>query len=73
MKEKYLKNVGKELIKLREENNLSVPELALKTRIPTSTIYRYEAGMGIKLDKLADLIKPYKIDLYIFFERMSAK
>lgn len=68
MKEKYLKNVGKELIKLREENNLSVPELSYKTRIPTSTIYRYENGMGIKLDKLADLIKPYKIDLYIFLK-----
>lgn len=73
MKEQFIKRVGKELTKVRNENNLSVPELALKSGIPTSTIYRYEAGLGIKLDKLADILKPMKINLTIFFERVGAK
>jgi transcriptional regulator with XRE-family HTH domain len=74
MKESFIKAVANELKIIRIENNDLQEDLARKTGIATSTISRYETGInGMDINKLEELLKPYNINLYIFFNRVLAK
>ncbi|HIQ91045.1 MAG TPA: helix-turn-helix transcriptional regulator [Candidatus Coprosoma intestinipullorum] len=68
------KVVGKELMLLRKEKDLSNAELANKTKIAPSTISRYEKGNdAMNLDIIAKMINGCDFDISIFFERCIAK
>lgn len=74
MKADFLKIVGSELKIVRIENGDSQEELAIKTGVATSTISKYEIGLkDMNLSKIEQLLKPYNIDLFIFFNRVLAK
>lgn len=74
MKESFIKAVANELKIIRIENDDLQEDLARKTGIATSTISRYETGVnGMDINKLEELLKPYNINLYIFFNRVLAK
>ena len=74
MKESFIKAVANELKIIRIENNDLQEDLARKTGIATSTISRYETGInGMDINKLEELLKPYNVSLYIFFNRVLAK
>ena len=74
MKADFLKIVGSELKIVRIENGDSQEELAIKTGVATSTISKYEIGLKVmNLSKIEQLLKPYNIDLFIFFNRVLAK
>ena len=74
MKESFIKAVANELKIIRIENDDLQEDLARKTGIATSTISRYETGInGMDINKLEELLKPYNINLYIFFNRVLAK
>lgn len=74
MKEEFLKAVSSELKILRIENGDSQEELALKSKIATSTISKYETGKDdMSLYKIEQMLKPYNYTLSIFFTRVLAK
>ena len=74
MKADFLKIVGSELKIVRIENGDSQEGLAIKTGVATSTISKYEFGLkDMNLSKIEQLLKPYNIDLFIFFNRVLAK
>lgn len=74
MKESFIKAVANELKIIRIENDDLQEDLARKTGIATSTISRYETGVnGMDINKLEELLKPYNVNLYIFFNRVLAK
>ena len=74
MKEEFLKAVSSELKIIRFENGDSQEELALKSKIATSTISKYEAGKDdMSLYKIEQILKPYNYTLSIFFARVIAK
>lgn len=68
------KIVGKELMLLRKDKNISNIELAEKTKTATSTISRYEQGKNnMNLDVIVKLVNGCGEDICIFFERCIAK
>lgn len=74
MKEEFLKAVSSELKIIRIENGDSQEELALKSKIATSTISKYETGKDdMSLYKIEQMLKPYNCTLSIFFTRVLAK
>ena len=74
MKEEFIKAIATELKILRLENSDLQEDLANKSNVATSTISKYEAGdKTMKINKIEQIIKPYGIDLYIFFNRILAK
>lgn len=74
MKEKFLKAISSELRLLRIENDDLQEDLARKSGVAASTISKYEAGdQNINIIKLEQIIKPYNLNLYIFFTRVLAK
>ena len=74
MKEEFIKKVSMELKIIRLEHNDKQEELSAKSGIASSTISRYEAGKeNMNLSKIEEILKPYNIDLYIFFNRVLAK
>lgn len=74
MKENFLKKVSAELKIIRIENDDLQEDLALKSGVAASTISKYEAGeKNMNLLKIEQILKPYNIDLYVFFERIFAK
>lgn len=74
MKEEFLRKVSAELKILRIEHNDFQEDLAEKSGVAASTISKYEAGeKNMNLLKIEQILKPYNIDLYIFFERILAK
>ena len=74
MKEDFLKKVSAELKIARIENGDLQEDLAVKSGVAASTISKYEAGeKNMNLLKIEQILKPYDIDLYIFFERILAK
>lgn len=74
MKEEFLKAVSSELKIIRIENGDSQEELALKSKIATSTISKYETGKDdMSLYKIEQMLKPYNYTLSIFFTRVLAK
>lgn len=74
MKEGFIKLASNELKIIRIEHGDLQEDLARKSKVATSTISKYEVGTpNMRLSKIAQILKPYKIDLYIFFERILAK
>lgn len=74
MKEQFLKSVASELKILRIEHNISQEELSEKTGVAASTISKYETGeKDMNLLKIEQILKPYKMNLSIFFARIIAK
>lgn len=73
-KTQFLKLVSSELKILRIENSDLQEELARKSGVAPSTISKYEQGScSMNMDKIEQIIKPYGLDLSIFFERVLAK
>lgn len=74
MKEDFIQATALELKLLRIENNDLQEELAIKSSVAMSTISKYEKGCkNMNLKKIQQIIKPYNIDLFIFFNRILAK
>lgn len=74
MKDDFIKLVSSELKIVRIENGDLQEELSKKSRVAASTISKYEDGTyNMKLDKIEQIIKPYDMDLSIFFGRILAK
>lgn len=74
MKMDFLKAVSSELKIIRIEHNDLQEELATKSGVAASTISKYEAGdKNISITKIEEMLKPYNINLYIFFSRILAK
>lgn len=68
------KIVGKELMLLRKEKDLSNIKLSEKIKVAPSTISRYEKGEdAMNLDIIAKMINGCDTDISIFFERCIAK
>lgn len=68
------KLIGKELMLLRKDRELTSEELASLSNISTSTISRYENGAGaMSLDILIKLIISLDSDVFIFFKNAFAK
>lgn len=74
MKETFLRAISSELKIIRIENNDLQEDLAEKSGVAASTISKYEAGeKNMNIFKIEQILKPYNIDLYIFFNRILAK
>lgn len=74
MNETFRQLIADKLRLIRIEKKDRIEDLALKTGIAPSTISRYESGKyDMTIDKLEQLLKPYNISLYIFFENINAK
>ena len=60
--------IGKELKKLRIENDYTQLDVSVKSGINIGTVVRYEQGTVVaRLDKLSEILKIYNINLNIFF------
>lgn len=74
MKETFLKAISSELKIIRIENNDLQEDLAEKSGVAMSTISKYENGeQNMNIYKIEQILKPYNISLYIFFNRIIAK
>ena len=74
MKEDFLKLVSTELRLIRVEHGDYQEDLATKSGVAASTISKYESGdKNMKLSKIEQIIKPYGLELNIFFNRVIAK
>lgn len=74
MKNDFLKAVSSELKIIRIENNDLQEDLSEKSGVAMSTISRYESQeRNMNIDKIEQILRPYGIDLYIFFNRILAK
>ncbi len=74
MKDNFIKAVSAELKILRIENHDLQEDLAIKSGVAMSTISKYETGdNNMNIEKIEQIIKPYGINLYIFFSRILAK
>lgn len=74
MKEEFLKSVSSELKIIRIEHNDLQDDLSSKSGVAASTISKYESGTNdMNIAKIEQIIKPYGLNLYIFFERILAK
>lgn len=74
MDDSFRQLIADKLRLIRLERKDRIEDLALKSGIAPSTISRYESGKyDMTIDKLEQLLKPYNIDLYIFFEDINAK
>lgn len=65
--------VGKQLMLIRKDANLTIEELAEKTKLATSTISRYENGGNMNLENIDIILKSCNCDTYIFFSKCIAK
>lgn len=74
MKEEFLKKVSLELKIIRLEHNDKQADLSKKSSVAMSTISKYEGGTkNMNLNKIEEILKPYGINLNIFFNRILAK
>ena len=74
MKETMKKAIADKLRMIRLEKHDMIEDLALKSGVASSTISKYEQGISdMSLNKLEQILKPYNISLYIFFENILAK
>ena len=74
MKKEFLKKSALELKFIRLENNDTQEDLSHKSKVAMSTISKYEDGTkNMNLNKIEQILKPYGINLYIFFDRVLAK
>ena len=74
MKENFVKTVSLELKFVRLEHGDSQESLAKKSGVAMSTISRYENGeKNMDIYKIEEILKPYNMSLFIFFNRVLAK
>lgn len=74
MKETMKKAIADKLRMIRLQKHDRIEDLALKSGVASSTISKYEQGISdMSLNKLEQILKPYNISLYIFFENILAK
>ena len=74
MKEEFKECVSAKLRGLRAERNLKQSEVAEKANIDVMTITRYENNsVSMQLDMIEKIINVYGLDLFIFFNSISAK
>ncbi len=74
MKSDFLKAVSSELKIIRIEHNDLQEELSNKSGVAMSTISKYETGgENMNINKIEQILKPYNISLFIFFNRILAK
>ena len=74
MKETMKKAIADKLRMIRLEKHDRIEDLSLKSGVASSTISKYEQGISdMSLNKLEQILKPYNISLYIFFENILAK
>lgn len=74
MKEELKIIVGKQLMLIRKEADLSIEELANKTKLATSTISRYENGKhNMNIDVIYKIVNGCNSSMNIFFEKCIAK
>ena len=67
----YIKScIGKELSKLRIDNDYSIEELSFKTKLNKDTLYRYERGKGNSFDTLSKILEVYNYNFKIFFDKI---
>ncbi len=70
----FIKSISSELKILRVENDDLQDDLSKKSGVASSTISKYESGLcSMSIEKIEQIIRPYNIDLYIFFNRILAK
>lgn len=68
------KIVGKQLMLIRKDQELSIESLADITHLAPSTISRYENGKGaMTLENLSKIITSCNYDISIFFNQCIAK
>lgn len=73
MKNSIKEEIGKTIKKIRLDHSDKIEELALKSGVATSTLSRYENGKNMKIETLEKILKPYNVELDIFFEEIVAK
>ena len=74
MKENFIKMVSSELKIIRIEHDDLQEDLARKSGVAMSTISKYEAGeKNMNICKIEEILKPYDISLFVFFNRILAK
>ncbi len=74
MKETMKKSISNKLRMIRLEHRDRIEDLANKSGVASSTISKYEQGYAdMTLNKIEQILKPYGISLYIFFEDLIAK
>ena len=74
MKDNFIKTVSKELRIIRIEHNDNQEDLARKSGVSICTISKYETGnQKMNIYKIEEILKPYNISLFIFFNRVRAK
>ena len=74
MKETFKECVSAKLRGLRAEYNLKQSEVAKKANVDVMTITRYENNStSMQLDMIEKIINVYGLDLFIFFNSVSAK
>jgi len=70
MKEEIMKNIGFELKRTRENQGLTIKEVADKTSYSSMLISRYENGKAMLIDNLIDLLEFYGLSGDIFFKKV---
>ena len=70
MKAEMKVRIGKELLKLRIDNDMSIKDLSNKSKVNKDTIYRYENGHGNRFDTLQKILDAYNLNLSIFFTKI---
>lgn len=74
MKETIGQKIGNSLKTIRNEHKYNLEDLSLKSGVSSSTLSRYEAGIGkMKIDTLEKILNSYDISLDIFFNKIVAK
>lgn len=74
MKDNFIKAVSSELKIIRIEHDDLQETLSKKSGVAMSTISKYETGEeNMNLNKIEEILKPYNISLFIFFNRILAK
>ena len=72
MKSEIKMRIGKELLKLRIDNNYSVQDLSNLTNINKDTLYKYEKGLGNSFDTLEKILTTYNLNFKLFFDKVYA-
>lgn len=70
MKSEIRIRIGKELSKLRIDNDYSIQELSKLTNVNKDTLYKYEKGLGNSFDTLEKLLNAYNLNLKLFFDKV---
>lgn len=70
MKNEIKIRIGKELFKLRIDNDYSVQELSKLTNINKDTLYKYEKGLGNSFETLEKILNVYDLNFKLFFDKI---